>query len=72
MEEQDKEPMKSIKIAQSTHSQLILLSEVFGKTVSAVIDDLIGNTYPDVRQEATKLEEHKEALREKLLRGKTQ
>jgi hypothetical protein len=67
MPDQEKEEMKSIKVAASTHSRLILLSDVFGNTVSEVIDSLIGSTYPEVIEEASKLQEHKEALREQLL-----
>jgi transaldolase len=67
-----KEEMKTVKIAASTHARLMLLSDLFDGTISEVIDRLIEETYPQISEEADKLQKYKDSLRQNLVsKGKS-
>lgn len=60
------EEAKNIKITASTHARLLMLTNIFDKTVSAVIDDMIATLYPEIIDETNKTHERWASLRQTL------
>lgn len=55
MPREEKEEMKSIKIAEHTHSRLLILSMALGITISEAIDGLLEKAYPELIAETDKV-----------------
>lgn len=51
----EKEEMKTIKIAASTHARLSILAAAFGKTMSEVIDYVLETAYPEILEETDQI-----------------
>jgi hypothetical protein len=62
-----RDDLKTIKIESSTHAQLMLLTELFGGTISDVITKIIAETYPEVVEESAKRQRSSDSLRRNLL-----
>jgi hypothetical protein len=58
-----REELKTIKINNTTHARLSILSDILECSISDVIDDLMVTAYPEVMQEAEKLLSRMEELR---------
>lgn len=51
----EKEEMKTVKIAASTHARLSILSAAFGKTISEVIDYVLEGAFPEILEETDQI-----------------
>jgi hypothetical protein len=61
---EEKQEMKTLKVAAHTHARLSLLSSAFGKSITEIIDDLMEVAYPEILEETDKMLDQMAVLRQ--------